>query len=316
MKKILLIFISLLISIGFVGCVESTTSIATTTNTIEEVSTTKKAATGSGAVPTLPNTEFCKVIDNTYDYSSLDYQLVWSDEFNGTQLDLTNWTHEIGGNGWGNAELQYYTNSENNSYVENGSLFIKLIKESYESNEYTSARLVTKNKQDFLYGKFEMRAKLPTGLGTWPAFWMMPTDSYYGGWPNSGEIDIMEHVGYDLGRVHHSIHTEFFNHPNNTQKGGSAFHENVDTEFHIYSLEWLPDKLIYSVNGVEIFTYDVNQFDCVKKGHWPFDKDFFLILNLAFGGMWGGAQGVDSALTEAVYEIDYVRVYQDISISS
>jgi beta-glucanase (GH16 family) len=271
-------------------------------------------ATGSGKIVVDDDEEFCKVYD-PYDYSALDYQLVWADEFDGDTLDTDVWTHEIGGNGWGNDELQYYTNSGNNSYVSEGSLFIKLIKESYEGNDYTSARLVTKGNQDFLYGKIEMSAKLPVGKGTWPAFWMMPTESYYGGWPNSGEIDIMEHVGYDLGNVHHSIHTEFFNHPDNTQKGGSERHDDVDTVFHTYSLEWLPDRLIYSVDGEEIFTYDINQFDCVKKGHWPFDKDFFVILNLAFGGFWGAAQGIDTTLTEATYEIDYVRVYQDSTIS-
>ncbi len=315
MKKILIFTITLLIAVGLVACGEETTS-TTTTTTQTETTTTKKIAEGSGTVPVPTTTEFCKVINNTYDYNSLNYQLVWSDEFNGTELNLDNWTHEIGGNGWGNNELQYYTDSSKNSYVQDGSLFIKLIKESYGDNNYTSARLVTKNKHDFLYGKFEMRAKIPAGLGTWAAYWMMPTDSYYGGWPDSGEIDIMEHVGYDMGNIYHSIHTEFFNHLDGTQKGDSEYHDNVDTVFHTYTLEWLPDKLLYYVDDVLEFTYDVNQFDCVKKGHWPFDKDFFLILNLAFGGFWGAAQGIDPTLTEATYEIDYVRVYQDSSIST
>jgi len=276
----------------------------------------KKGATGSGPIVVDDDDEFCKELDSAYDYSALDYQLLWSDEFDGDTLDTDIWSHELGGSGWGNDELQYYTDSTNNSYVNDGSLFIKLIKESYQSNNYTSARLVTKNNHEFKYGIVEMRAKLPIGKGTWPAFWMMPADSYYGGWPNSGEIDIMEHVGYDLGTVHHSIHTELFNHPNHTQKGGSETHENVDSEFHTYQLEWLPDKLIFSVDEEEVFTYEVNQYDCVKKGHWPFDKDFFVILNLAFGGSWGAAQGIDSTVTEATFEIDYVRVYQDSTISN
>lgn len=300
MKKLLILLVTVLFSITLVGC-----------GTEEE----EGPATGSGPIVVDDNTEFCKDINDTYDYESLNYELVWADEFDGTELDLTSWTHEIGGNGWGNNELQYYTDEEANSYVENGSLFIKLIKENYEGNSYTSARLVTKGKQDFLYGKIEMSAKLPTGKGTWPAFWMMPTDSYYGVWPNSGEIDIMEHVGYDFGVVHHSIHTEFFNHQDHTQKGGSGTYENLDTEFHKFSLEWLPDRLIYSVDDEVIYEYDLDDFDCVKKGHWPFDKDFFVILNLAFGGFWGGAQGIDASLTEALYEIDYVRVYQDSTIS-
>ncbi len=302
MKKILLFLSTLLLGFALVAC-----------NTGNE-DPSPGGSTGSGPVPK-PGDEFCKDINNTYDYESLNYQLVWEDEFDGDTLDLDNWTHEIGGNGWGNEELQYYTDSERNSYVEDGSLIIKVIKETYQANGYTSARLVTKNKQDFKYGKFEMSAKLPTGKGTWPAFWMMPTDSYYGVWPNSGEIDIMEHVGYDLNHVHHSIHTEFFNHSLNTQKGDGEYHDDVDTVFHKYTLEWLPDKLMYYVDDELQFTYDVNQFDCVKKGHWPFDKDFFVILNVAFGGMWGGAQGIDTTLTEATFEIDYVRVYQDSTIS-
>lgn len=302
MKKILLILSTFLLVLTLIACEKD--------DPIDN-----GGSTGTGPVPNPGTGEFCKEIDNSYDYESLNYELVWSDEFDGSELDLSNWTYELGGNGWGNDELQYYTDNERNSYVEDGSLFIKLIKETYEANSYTSARLVTKNKQDFKYGKIEMGAKLPSGKGTWPAFWMMPTDSYYGGWPNSGEIDIMEHVGYDMNHIHHSIHTEFFNHSLNTQKGDGEYHDNVDTVFHKYTLEWLPDKLIYYVDDEVQYIYDVNQFDCVKKGHWPFDKDFFVILNLAFGGMWGGAQGIDENLTEATYEIDYVRVYQDSTIS-
>lgn len=301
MKKIVLIVTTFVLGLGLIACESGTDDPGT------------GGSTGSGPV-TQPTDEFCKEINNTYVYEDLDYTLVWSDEFDGTELNLSDWTHEIGGNGWGNNELQYYTDNERNAFVENGSLIIKLLRETYESNGYTSARLVTKGNQDFKYGKFEMSAKLPSGKGTWPAFWMMPTTSYYGVWPNSGEIDIMEHVGYDMNHVHHSIHTEFFNHSMNTQKGDGEYHDNVDTTFHKYTLEWLPDKLMYYVDDELQFTYDVNQFDCVKKGHWPFDKEFFVILNLAFGGMWGGAQGIDETLTEATYEIDYVRVYQDDSL--
>ncbi|MBN2299761.1 MAG: glycoside hydrolase family 16 protein [Acholeplasmataceae bacterium] len=299
MKKILLIFIVFALAFVLIACEDKETNTGNT---------------GTGVVP-IPDDTFCKDINSDYNYETLDYQLVWSDEFNGDELNMSNWKHEIGGSGWGNNELQYYTDRSDNSYVQNGSLFIKLIKESYEDNNYTSARLVSKDLQDFKYGKFEISAKLPRGKGTWPAIWMMPTSSYYGVWPNSGEIDIMEHVGYDFGNVHHSIHTEFFNHPLNTQKSGSDYYENLDTIFHKYSLEWLPDKLMFYVDDQIKFTYDVNAYDCVKKGHWPFDKDFFVILNLAFGGFWGGAQGIDSSLTEATFEIDYVRVYQDDSFN-
>lgn len=138
---------------------------------------------------------------------------VWADEFNYTgEPDPAKWGYDIGGSGWGNNELQYYTNSRSNSNVADGTLKITARKENVEGKEYSSARLVSKDKGDFLYGRFEIKAKLPTGRGTWPALWMLPTNWAYGGWPESGEIDIMEHVGYDQDRVHITVHTEAYNH--------------------------------------------------------------------------------------------------------
>lgn len=235
---------------------------------------------------------------------------VWAEEFdyNGAP-DQSNWYYDIGGSGWGNNELQYYTNSTNNAAVANGILTITARKEAMGSMKYTSARLLSKNKGDFLYGRAEIRAKLPGGLGTWPAIWMLPTDWAYGEWPKSGEIDIMEHVGFDPNVVHFSVHTQAYNHSIGTQKTSTKAIPTAITEFHNYRVDWTP----YAVRG---YFDDALVFTFTNEGKgsatWPFDKRFHLLLNIAVGGDWGGAQGVDETVFPAVMEIDYVRVYKMI----
>jgi beta-glucanase (GH16 family) len=237
------------------------------------------------------------------------YNLVWSDEFDYTGLpDTTKWSYDVGGGGWGNQELQYYTyRRTDNARVENGKLIIEAIKESYSGMNYTSARLVTKNHGDWLYGKIEVRAMLPKGRGTWPAIWMLPTDWEYGGWPSSGEIDIMEHVGYDEGRVHGTVHTEAYNNMLGTQQGNSVILNDATTAFHLYAIEWTPIKIDFFIDGVKYFTF-YKYADDFKK--WPFNKRFHLIMNIAVGGSWGGAQGVDPYVFPTSMEVDFVRVYQ------
>jgi beta-glucanase (GH16 family) len=235
---------------------------------------------------------------------------VWQDEFDYTGLPNTaKWDYDIGGSGWGNNEAQYYTNSITNAKVENGKLTITARKENLGGKNYTSARLVTKNKGDFLYGRFDIRAKLPAGRGTWPAIWMLPTDWAYGGWPKSGEIDIMEHVGYDPNKVLTSVHTESYNHAIGTQKSSGLTIPTAMTEFHDYRVDWTPYAVRGYYDGQLVFTF-VNG----GKGAaaWPFDKRFHLLLNLAIGGNWGGAQGIDDNIFPAAFEIDYVRVYKMI----
>lgn len=235
-------------------------------------------------------------------------KLVWSDEFDYEgRPDLQKWGYDIGGNGWGNNELQYYTNSTNNAFVEDGYLTIKAIKESFQGSSYTSARLVTKNKGDWKYGKFEIRAKLPKGRGTWPAIWMLPTDWKYGGWPESGEIDIMEHVGYDENVVHGTVHTEAYNHSKGTQKGGSKVVSNATSDFHIYGIEWREDRIDFFIDRVKYFTF-YKESDNYQQ--WPFNESFHLILNIAIGGNWGGANGVDNSIFPTEMVVDYVRVYE------
>lgn len=235
---------------------------------------------------------------------------VWADEFNTNgKPDAAKWGYDIGGSGWGNNELQYYTDNLSNAEISNGILKISALKELKEGKEYTSARLVTKNKGDFLYGRIEARAKLPSGRGTWPAIWMLPTDFAYGNWPRSGEIDIMEHVGYDPNNVHSTIHTEAYNGASGTQKGNSKMIPTAMTAFHIYRMDWTP----YAIRG---YIDDQKIFEFINDGKgvasWPFDKRFHILLNVAVGGNWGGAQGVDPNVYPAVMEVDYVRVYKMI----
>lgn len=235
---------------------------------------------------------------------------MWADEFDYTGLpDKTKWGYDIGGGGWGNNELEYYTDREENASVANGLLTITAKKETYQNRNYTSARLVSKGKGDFLYGRFEVKARLPKGKGTWPAIWMLPTDWAYGGWPKSGEIDIMEHVGYDPDVVHISVHTEAYNHTIGTQKTATRKVEKAMEEFHLYRVDWTPYAIRGYIDDKLLFTF-VNE----KKGsaEWPFDKRFHFLLNVAVGGNWGGAQGMDDSVFPAKMEIDYVRVYKMI----
>jgi beta-glucanase (GH16 family) len=252
-----------------------------------------------------------------YDIQRLNYELVWSDEFDYTGApDPRKWTCEVGGNGWGNNELEYYTNG-GNVRVENGKMIIEARHETFQNRDVTSTRIITKNKGDWLYGKVEVAAKIPAGLGSWPAIWMLPTDWAYGDWPQSGEIDIMEHVGYDYNTIHTTVHTGAYNHTLGTQKGKSARYKNVDTEFHVYSIEWLPDKIRFFVDGNEQFVFDPSMLiTAATYRHWPFDKRFHLLLNVAFGGDWGGAKGVDYDILPVSMEIDYVRVYQAPEITA
>ncbi len=240
-----------------------------------------------------------------------DYELVWSDEFNYSGLpDSKKWSYDTDGNasGWGNNEAQYYTNAElKNAEVKDGFLKINAIKENFEGKKYTSARLVTRSKGDWLYGKVEVRAKLPDGRGMWPAIWMLSTDWTYGGWPASGEIDIMENVGYVPYVIVASAHTQSYNHVIATQKNATLTISDCYTEFHNYILEWETNEYRVYVDDKLYFT-----FNNEGKGFpvWPFDKRFHLLLNVAVGGNWGGAQGIDDTIFPRTMVVDYVRVYQ------
>lgn len=240
---------------------------------------------------------------SNYDWS-YESMAAWADEFSADGLpDASKWGHDIGGNGWGNNELQYYTDGLN-ANITGGVLKITAKKESYSGRNYTSARMVTKNKADWLYGRFEIKAKLPKGRGTWPAIWMLPTDNAYGTWPNSGEIDIMEHVGYDQNNVHFTLHAAAFYGANG--KGASKIISTASDDFHLYRLDWAPYGIRGYFDNEKVFEYIVT-----SGGYnvWPFDKKFHMLLNIAVGGNWGGVQGVDDTIFPATMEVDYVRYY-------
>lgn len=255
----------------------------------------------------------CKNNKNTSQDSTSNpkWELVWNDEFDKPGMpDTTKWSYDTEGNAWrwGNNEDQYYTaNRKENAVVENGVLKIIALKEKMGEREYTSARLISKGKGDWLYGRFEIRAKLPTGLGTWPAIWMLSTDWAYGGWPESGEIDIMENVGYDKDTIVASAHTKSYNHVQGTQKNAKIECKTSYTEFHTYTLEWETSEYRVYLDDLLYFTF---KNEGTGPNEWPFDKRFHLLLNLAIGGNWGGMKGIDNTLFPHVFEIDYVRVYK------
>ena len=241
-----------------------------------------------------------------------EYALVWSDEFNGTTLDESVWNYNTGGNGWGNNELQYYTNRQENIRVTNGCLEIEARKENYDNCEYTSARIYSKGNKSFQYGKMEARIKFPGGVGTWPAFWMMGET---GGWPKCGEIDIMEHVGYLDNRASFALHTQEKNGMNGRNWHAThSFDYPLSNDFHVYGVEWCQEEengkdcIRFFVDGVEYATAWENKIG--DHDSWPFYKPHYFILNLAIGGNMGGK--VDNAIfnQQRIMYVDWVRVYQ------
>ena len=228
--------------------------------------------------------------------------LVWSDEFDVPGLpNSSKWGYDIGtgSGGWGNNELEYYTNRLSNAEVANGVLKITAKKENFSGSSYTSARLLTKDKFFFKYGKVETRAKLPAGGGTWPAIWMLGTDISTVSWPACGEIDIMEHLGNDVNKIYGTLH--YPGRSGGNANGSTKIIANATTEFHIYSLEWNPSVIKIFVDNQLIHTVP-------NSSSIPFNHDFFFIVNVAMGGNFGGL--VDPAFTSASMEIDYIRVYQ------
>ena len=249
---------------------------------------------------------------------SENWELLWSDEFNDEELDLTKWNKLNWKPGWVNNELQAYTDRDTNIFLENGHLVLQgNIEPGYSGTDYvgnnyvadyTSGRVNTDDKFSTTYGRFDIKAKLPAGKGSWPAIWMLGESISSIGWPQCGEIDIMEHVGYDLGLVHGSIHTQDYNHMYGTQKSGSKYVDDVTDAFHVYSLEWSPFYLRYLIdNEPFFFVYNDSNGDF---GKWPFNDPHYLILNLAIGGDWGGVQGVSASAFPMKMYIDYVRVYK------
>jgi len=251
------------------------------------------------------------------------WKLVWSDEFDQDGLpDPARWTYEEGF--VRNQEAQYYTRArEENARVRKGVLIIEARKERFPNAryepgspawqrnrqfaEYTSASLTTEGKASWRYARIEVRAKLPTGRGTWPAIWMLGVNRREVGWPRCGEIDIMENVGFDPDTIHANIHTEAYNHVRRTNKGNRIRLDKPYADFHVYALDWGPQRMEFFVDGQSYFTFENENSG---PAAWPFDQPFYLILNLAIGGGWGGQKGIDDSIFPQRMEVDYVRVYQ------
>ena len=241
-----------------------------------------------------------------------EYQLVWSDEFDGNALDENTWSYNTGGSGWGNNEKQYYTTRPENIRVQNGCLEIEARKEQYENNNYTSARIMSKNKKTFTYGKMAARIKFPGGKGTWPAFWMMGNS---GGWPNCGEIDIIEHIGSQDTRASFALHTVMKNGMKGNNWANTHFFDYpLSADFHTYGIEWAQeekegkDVIRFFVDDVQYAEVWEEQID--NNDYWPFNKPFFFIINLAIGGNMGGTVDDGIFAQQRIMYVDWVRVWQ------
>lgn len=239
------------------------------------------------------------------------YKLVWHDEFEGDALNTDAWTHEVQGAGWVNNELQNYVNGAFNgtrvTTVSDGTLKITAFK---QGNNVYSGRIYGNLSKGWKYGIIEAKIKLPKGKGTWPAFWMMPVNNDFGSnpWPKCGEIDIMEEVGCNANYTSSSLHTESYNHVMGTQKTAERLTAGAEDEFHVYRLEWTADYITTYVDGEQLLHFANDKAGNVST--WPFNKPFYVILNLAWGGSWGGMNGVDESALPATMEVDYVRVFQ------
>ncbi len=246
------------------------------------------------------------------------WELVWNDEFDGDAIDDQKWNKLLWRPGWVNNELQAYTDRDTNVFVQDGNLVIQALIEpgffgtdytgTTYTADYTSGRLNTAGKGEWTYGRFDTRAKLPKGIGSWPAIWMLGSNISAVGWPHCGEIDIMEHVGFDEGNIHASIHTTDYNHVNGTQKSGQVIIPTATDSFHVYSLEWDSTYIRYLVDDEPyFFIYNDSNGD---EDKWPFNKPQYIILNLAVGGDWGGAEGIDPSVFPMEMKVDYVRVFE------
>lgn len=244
-------------------------------------------------------------------------RLIWSDEFNGPSLDMSKWSFDTSRNklGWYNKELEYYSaNRRENLRLENGRLIIELRKDpeaiskfaDWGKQQYSSAKIITRGKAAFKYGFVEVSAKLPCARGTWPAIWMLPeTES---AWPNGGEIDILEQVGSQPNVAHATVHTALFNHTRHNGRGAETPVPTACSAFHRYQLAWTPASITM---GVDDHAYmQVRNDQPGGRGAWPFDSPFYLILNLAMGGDWAAAKGIEDAALPQRMEVDYVRVWQ------
>ena len=239
------------------------------------------------------------------------YTLAWADEFNGTTLNMTDWSFENGDGcpglcGWGNNELEYYTSRPENLFFQDGKMIIEARKENYAGKSYTSSKILTRGKKVFKYARIDIRAKLPKGKGIWPAFWLLPQNNVFGGWPKSGEIDLMEMIGHEPNRTYGTLH--FGPGPGSTQLGRNYTLPSgiFNDEFHVFSLEWTNNQIKWLVDGNLYSTFTNADFGA---NNYPFNEDFFLIVNMAVGGNWPGNPDASTYFPQWLI-LDYIRVYQ------
>ncbi|MBE2198619.1 MAG: glycoside hydrolase family 16 protein [Anaerolinea sp.] len=234
------------------------------------------------------------------------WDLVWHDEFDGPEIDAANWTHEIGGHGWGNGENQYYTDAADNAFIEDGKLVIQALEQNILGKRFTSARLITKGKVEVTYGRIEARIQIPTGQGIWPAFWMLGNDIDQVSWPYCGEIDIMENIGSEPGIIHGTLHGPGYSGGNGVGKSytlpnGRPFAD----DFHVYAIEWKPAAIRWYVDDMLYNTVTADDL----PGAWVYDHPFFILLNVAVGGRWPGPPDNTTVFPQRM-TVDYVRVYE------
>ena len=240
----------------------------------------------------------------TYGWNSQGWKLAWADEFNDTSIDPKNWNFEKGGNGWGNAEMEYYTDRPENARVENGMLIIEGRQEKYEGLNYTSARLNTRGLQEFRDGHIEARMKLPSGNGIWPAFWMLGANS---AWPLGGEIDIMEYIGKNPDTLYQTVHGPGYSGSKGISSHYSLPTDSLKNDFHVYAVEWAPNEIRWFVDDQEVFKVTPEKIPAGKQ--WVFDHPFYILFNMAIGGSWPGYPDTTTIFPQQM-QVDYVRVYQ------
>ena len=269
-------------------------------------------ATGTGTATIRNDDTYAFIPSDGYETPTTytGYEKVWQDEFNGTSLDLTSWGFDVGGSGWGNNELQYYTNNRpENIYLSSGKLIIEAKKESFQGREYTSSRILTKGKKEFTFGRIDIRAKLPVGKGIWPALWMLGKKIDQTSWPACGEIDIMELVGKNPNQVHGTVH--WGANTASHQYTGNAYTlatGDFSQKFHVYSLVWVLDKIEIFMDDISYFKFDRSR---VGTAAYPFNEPFFLIFNVAVGGNWPGSPDASTVFPQQM-AVDYVRVFKKL----
>lgn len=291
------------------------TSSAPEVATVSATGLVKALKAGNTTITLSNGLEECKsrvAVEHTWG----EYQLIWSDEFEGTALNTDNWTIEVNGSGGGNRELQYYTDRSENLRVADGCLIIEARKEEYQNRQYTSGRINSRNKRYFKYGKIEARIMMPSGGGTWPAFWTMGNDYGNTGWPKCGEIDIIEHIGNQPRMASFAIHTQDKNGSRGNNWTARTYMDGLENEWHVYGIEWKEDDF----NGMDriYFTIDGEQKAMIQEYaehvdenyYWPFNKAHFIILNLAIGGNMGGTVDDSIFVNPILMKVDWVRVYQ------